>query len=102
MLSSFSPAALEAAAQAAPELPRALLLDALHEGWPELLERLGCRALVINHALVDAALVQRVQASGRRLLVYTVNEPSRAAELIGYGIDGLITDAVDRLSPGAR
>jgi glycerophosphoryl diester phosphodiesterase len=32
-------------------------------------------------------------------LVYTVNDAPEARRLIALGIDGLITDAVDRFSP---
>jgi glycerophosphoryl diester phosphodiesterase len=34
-------------------------------------------------------------------LAYTVNEPADAARLQAMGLDGLISDAVDRLGPGA-
>ena len=34
-------------------------------------------------------------------LVYTVNEVERARELLAIGIDGIVTDAVDRFAPGA-
>ena len=32
-----------------------------------------------------------------RAMVYTVNEPDRARELLSCGIDGIVTDAVDRV-----
>jgi len=34
-----------------------------------------------------------------RALVYTVNDPSRAQALRSWGIDGMVTDAVDRFPP---
>jgi glycerophosphoryl diester phosphodiesterase len=37
-----------------------------------------------------------------RGLVYTVNDPAEARRLDAFAIDGLITDAVDRFSPGTR
>jgi glycerophosphoryl diester phosphodiesterase len=34
-----------------------------------------------------------------RALTYTVNDPAPAQWLIGLGIDGIISDAVDRFTP---
>ena len=99
LLSSFEPDALAAAKAAAPELPRALLLDTLWDGWFEMAGTLGCVAVVANHRLMDAAVIARLHGAGLRALVYTVNEAADAKRLIALGIDGLITDAVDRFSP---
>jgi glycerophosphoryl diester phosphodiesterase len=99
LLSSFQVDALEGAREAAPELPRALLVDAPWQGWEEAATHLGCVAVVVNFALADAAFIQRLHASGLRALVYTVNDAEVAQRLIADGIDGIITDAVDRFSP---
>ena len=45
LLSSFSEAALDAARDAVPGLPRALLLDTVPADWRERLARLECVAL---------------------------------------------------------
>jgi len=37
--------------------------------------------------------------AGLRVIAYTVNEPARAGELFGWGLDALITDAVDLIAP---
>lgn len=100
LLSSFKPEALEGARESAPALPRALLLDTLWSGWPEVAEALCVVAVITNWRLMDAALIARLHAKGWRALVYTVNDKDVAAQLIADGIDGLITDAVDRLGPG--
>jgi glycerophosphoryl diester phosphodiesterase len=99
LLSSFEPAALRGAQQAAPELPRALLLDSLREGWFDEARALGCVGIVTNYAVMDVAVVAKVHAAGMRALVYTVNDPAEVLRLVGMGIDGIITDAVDRFSP---
>lgn len=101
LLSSFKPPALRAAMDTAPELPRALLLDELWTGWEGIAQALGCVAIITNHRLMDAALIGRIHGDGRRALCYTVNEPADAQRLLAIGIDGLITDAVDRFSPSA-
>jgi glycerophosphoryl diester phosphodiesterase len=99
LLSSFQPECLRAARDAVPELPRALLLDTLPSDAIEQALQLQCVALITNHKLMDATLVERIHAAGLRAMVYTVNEPTRANELRAWGIDGLVTDAVDRFSP---
>jgi glycerophosphoryl diester phosphodiesterase len=102
LLSSFSVPALAPAAAAAPALPRALLLDELWEGWFETAATLGCVAVVTEHKLMDAALVARLHAVGRRALVYTVNDGRTAQVLAAMGVAGIVTDEVDAFSAAAR
>jgi glycerophosphoryl diester phosphodiesterase len=99
LLSSFSEQALEAAQQAAPSLPRALLLDRVPPDWQARLRRLGCAAIDVDHRALDADVVRRAHAERVRVLAYTVNDPARVAVLRGWGVDCVITDAVDRLGP---
>ncbi|QET01302.1 glycerophosphodiester phosphodiesterase [Cupriavidus pauculus] len=99
LLSSFSEAALEAAREAAPDLPRALLVKTLPTDWLDRLARLGCVGLDANHGELDANVIQQAHTAGYKVLCYTVNDPARAAELFGWGLDTLITDAVDRIAP---
>ncbi len=102
LLSSFEVPALEAAAAAAPALPRALLLEQLWAGWFETAQRLQCRAVVTHHPLMDAALVQRLHQAGMRALVYTVNDRTDLARMRAAGVDGVITDEVERYADEAR
>ena len=99
LLSSFRPESLKGARESAPELPRALLLDSLWPGWFEVAGANGCVAVVTNHKLMDGALIAKLRGARMRALVYTVNEPADARRLLELGIDGLITDAVDRFAP---
>jgi glycerophosphoryl diester phosphodiesterase len=99
LFSSFRPDTLRAAQDKAPSIPRALLLDTLWPGWMDVAQALHCVAVVTNHKLMDAALLAQVHAAQMRGLCYTVNDPDDAQRLLALGIDGLITDAVDRFSP---
>ncbi len=101
LLSSFSLDALRAARDADARWPRALLLDTLREGWFDEAKALGCVAVVTNHKVMDAAVIARLHDAGRRALAYTVNDTETAQRLLAIGIDGIITDAVDRFSPAA-
>jgi glycerophosphoryl diester phosphodiesterase len=101
LLSSFSEDALVAARDAVPALPRALLLDELPQDWLRRLESLGCVALDVNHRELTAEIAASAHRAGHRVLSYTVNDPARARELLGWGVDTVITDAVDTIPPDA-
>ena len=99
LLSSFRPEALKGAREGAPQLPRALLLETLWAGWFEVAQANACVAVVTHHPLMDAGLIGKLHGTGLRALVYTVNEPVDARRLLALGVDGLITDALDRFAP---
>ena len=98
LLTSFKPEALAAARQAAPDLPRGLLVDTLWEGWLEKAQELGCTAVVANQSLWNATNVAQVHGAGLRSLSYTVNDQKAAEHLLALGTDGIITDRVDLFS----
>lgn len=99
LLSSFEPDALAGALLSAPALPRGLLLETLCDGWRERALSLGCAAVICNHTHWTAGAMTQARQAGLRTLAYTVNEPVDVARLEGWGIDGIITDAVDRFLP---
>jgi glycerophosphoryl diester phosphodiesterase len=99
LFSSFSPLALEAAAVEAPELPRALLVVEPPPNWLAQLDRLQCVALHVSHRHIDRQLVQDVHATGRGILAYTVNDSELALELLDWGVDALVTDQLDAITP---
>ncbi len=102
LLSSFQPAALQAARAAAPELPRGLLLDTLWPGWLDSAVELDCSALVAHHGLWNTDLAAQARAQHLHALSYTVNDAATAWRLAELGLDGLITDRIDRFDPAAK
>ena len=99
LLSSFSEASLEAARRAAPELPRALLQHELTPDWQERLAQLDCVGLDANFRVLTPEVVAAAKRQGYRVLCYTPNEPALAVDLEGWGVDCVITDAIDRIDP---
>ncbi len=95
LLSSFSATALEAALEVVPSLPRAWLTETLPADWRERCKALGCIALDVKHTLLRAETVAAARAAGLRVAAWTVNDPDRVAELAAWGVDTIITDAVD-------
>ena len=99
LLTSFKTEALQGARDAAPELPRGLLLDSLPEGWQQTALELGCIAIVCNHALWDERTVAQAKAASLQTLSYTVNDEWAAERLMALGTDGIVTDRIDLFSP---
>lgn len=100
LLSSFSEEALAAAAQAAPQLPRALLIGReLPPDWKQRAERLGCKGMNLNTRYITREAADQVLNAGYTLAVYTVNDPARARELMNWGCHGIFTDEVKTISP---
>ncbi len=97
LISSFAEASLEGARDAAPSLPRALLVDELPEDWLARLARLSCVALDANHKLLTRDLVGLAHREGYRVCAYTPNDPARVTELASWGVDTIITDAIDAI-----
>lgn len=97
LLSSFSVDAVAAAREAAPTLPRALLIDTLTPGWLEQAQALGCIAVAANCQRVDAGWAGQLHAAGLLAWAYTVNDATTADRLRSWGVDALFTDAVDTL-----
>jgi glycerophosphoryl diester phosphodiesterase len=99
VFSSFRPEALQGALEAAPAVPRALLLDTLRNGWEAVAAQLTCIGVVTHHRLFDAALAGRLRALGLHGACYTVNDAAEAQRLLQLGVASIITDAVDALGP---
>ncbi|MEP6701683.1 MAG: glycerophosphodiester phosphodiesterase [Betaproteobacteria bacterium] len=99
LLSSFNEVALAAAQAVAPELQRALLQDTLSADWPERLARLGCVALDANFRELSAAVVADAHRRGYSVACYTPNDQASVGALLGWGVDCIITDAIDLIDP---
>ena len=99
VLSSFDPGLVLALAAVAPKTPRAMLVGSrtprLVVHLPLVLRR-AIEAAHLDDALVTAAHVARLKKAGLRVVVWTVNDPTRARALAEMGVEWLITD-----QPGA-
>jgi glycerophosphoryl diester phosphodiesterase len=99
LLSSFSQTALEAAREAAPQLPRACLMDALPPDWERRARAVDAVAIHLNHRHLTPRRAAAVKSAGFGLFCYTVNLPARARELLGWGVDAFCTDRIDLIGP---
>ena len=99
LLSSFQPAALEAAREMAPELKRGYLTDKIEPDWRNDAERLGCVSVNCNHEHLTRPLARTILDAGFWLLCWTVNDQKIARELFSWGVDAIFTDRLDLIVP---
>lgn len=96
LLSSFSRAALKAAQNAAPDIPRGLLLEGQVSDWSAAAQDLQVRT-VHPDASMDAAFAAEAHAHGWGVMAWTIDDPTEARKLVGYGADALCTNRPDIL-----
>ncbi len=93
VVSSFSRAATDAVAAAAPGLPVSLLCS--DPPGPERLRALGDDGYWGLHARgtgLDGAEIEAIHAAGLAVVAWTVNDPDLAVRLMDAGLDAVITD----------
>lgn len=91
-MSSFDWELLAVLRRRSRELPLAPLASRRRRRFEAVAAGLGAVALHCATRVISRALLTRAQKVGRPLLVYTVNDPSQASELIARGVAGLFTD----------
>lgn len=68
-----------------------------HASTPAMVKAAGHPVWSPFHQDLSAALVREAQGLGLQVIPWTVNEAPDMERLIGWGVDGLITDYPDRL-----
>jgi glycerophosphoryl diester phosphodiesterase len=121
-IQSFDWRTLQAASRIAPEVPRVCLtseaesFDTVGKGrpggspWtagldvsrfagstPRLVKAAGCSTWSPRFADMTERDVREAKAEGLQVIPWTVNDPADAERLIGWGVDGLISDYPDRM-----
>ena len=99
LLCSFQPAALAAAKEAAPELPRGALTKRIPPDWEQWMQKLGCVSLHCDYRLLLPHEARAVRDAGYWLVCWTVNDPEIARVLFDWGADAVITYRLDLIAP---
>jgi glycerophosphoryl diester phosphodiesterase len=66
-----------------------------HGSIPKMIRAAGGTLWSVHFRDLDAQKVKEAQSLGLKVLAWTVNDPAVMARMIGYGVDGLITDRPD-------
>lgn len=99
LVSSFDLGLLERVARRRPGTDLAVLTHALDGRWRSRAQRVGAVAVNPGAQGLERRQVEEVRALGYGVNVWTVNSPSRAAELFSWGVTGVFTDRVHALAP---
>ena len=99
LLSSYSRDALAAAREAAPDIPRALLVDDIPGDWIEAVMELECVSIHPDYRFVTPEFIRKAHDAELWVFVYTPNSPDVVRALFGMGVDALCTDRLDLISP---
>ena len=94
---SFDPLALQEVARASGGTFSLSALADRRGDFRPMLQETGARILSPRHTELRRADVEALHHDGVRVIPWTVNEPARMRELIGWGVDGIITDRPDLL-----
>ncbi len=68
-----------------------------HGSVPKMVKAAGGAVWSPNGGAVTEALVKEAQGLGLKVVPWTINNPADMDRLIGWGVDGIITDYPDRL-----
>ena len=95
IFSSFFPTNLMITKKIAPEIPVALLANAGFSGWlsrSNLMSGISPDYVHPFHSDVNKNFVDRQHNNGRKVNVWTVNDPGEIERLANIQVDGIITD----------
>lgn len=93
LITSFAIPSLRVVRDYAPTFQRGLLIWKFPDGWQDAARDLGAVAVISDHkSLETRADVARIVDGGWTAMTYTVNDRARAAELYGWGVEGIVTD----------
>lgn len=95
LLSSFESASLVAAREVAPEIARAMLLEAIEADWRLLTDKVGAVCVNTDGKKLTASQSAEIKQAGYGLGAYTINDAAQARALYAMGVDFVFSDAPD-------
>ncbi len=95
-LQSFDWRAVKEAERQAPEIATAYLTEA-RDSVVASVQAAGAKTWSPDYRALTKEMLDEAHAAGMRVVVWTVNEPRDITRLIGWGVDGIISDYPDRV-----
>jgi glycerophosphoryl diester phosphodiesterase len=95
VVSSFQPGALKSVRALDASIPLGLVCETKTQlrQWNEL----PVQYVIPHQDLADPDLIRQIRGAGKKVLVWTVNDPLQMQRFAEYGVDGLISDETSLL-----
>lgn len=90
VVSSFQPGSLKSVRTLDATVPLGLICESKTQ--LRLWNELPVEYVIPQHELVDPELVRKIKGAGKKVIVWTVNDPADIERLAEYGVDGIISD----------
>ena len=90
VVSSFQPGALKSVHALDATVPLGLICESTTQLrlWGEL----PVQYVIAHHTLIDGELIRKIKGAGKKILVWTVNNPTDMMRFRDLGVDGIISD----------
>lgn len=95
VVSSFIPGVLKSLRAEDATIPLGLICESKTQLrlWTEL----PIEYVILQHALVEPDLIRKVKGAGKKVIVWTVNDPADMQRFAESGVDGIISDDTNLL-----
>lgn len=90
VVSSFQPGALKSVHALDVTIPLGLICESKTQ--LRLWNELPVQYVIPQQELVDSELVRKIKGAGKKVFVWTVNDPADMKRIAEYGVDGIISD----------
>jgi glycerophosphoryl diester phosphodiesterase len=90
VVSSFIPGALKSVRELDPTIPIGLICESKTQlrFWTEL----PVQYVIVQQELCEPELIRKIKGAGKKVFVWTVNDPVEMQRFAEYGVDGIISD----------
>jgi glycerophosphoryl diester phosphodiesterase len=90
VVSSFQPGALKSVHALDATIPLGLICE--FKTQLRLWNELPVQYVILHQELVESELVRKIKGAGKKVFVWTVNDPADMQRFTEYGVDGIISD----------
>jgi glycerophosphoryl diester phosphodiesterase len=95
VVSSFQPGALKSVRALDASFPLGLVCETKTQ--LRLWNELPVQYVIPQQDLADPDLIRQIRGAGKKVLVWTVNDPAQMQRFAEYGVDGIISDETELL-----
>jgi glycerophosphoryl diester phosphodiesterase len=95
VVSSFQPGALKSVRALDASIPLGLVCETKTQ--LRLWNELPVQYVIPQQDLADPDLIRQIRGAGKKVLVWTVNDPAQMQRFAEYGVDGIISDETELL-----